>query len=261
MTVDTALPVVSICGELLLIVTLIGAKRVRRAPCYFTYICWTLLSDVALLFASSTKPDIYLAAYNVEAVLDTLFQFAVLAEVLVLVLTPLRTALPRVTPWLLFALVVILAAVLWPLAGWAVPRGLSNEAQFTFHLLQLTAILRIVSFLFIAGFSQVLSIGWHDQELQIVTGFGFYAIVSLIVAVLRMHLATGQQFHWLDQVVAFSYLGTLSYWVLSFVQKEKKRNKISPQMETFLLTIGGSLHAERVAVENLHKEGRLGRKR
>ncbi len=97
--------------------------------------------------------------------------------------------------------------------------------------------------------SQILSIGWHDRELQIASGFGFYSILSLVVSVLHTHQAVGPRYHWLDLVTSFGYLGTLTYWVVCFSIKEPEIRKISPQMQRFLVSIGGTVHADRLALE------------
>ena len=90
-----------------------------------------------------------------------------------------------------------------------------------------------------ACFSQLLSIGWRDRELQVATGLGLYSIVSLTVTMLHSHQFSGEKFHYLDYGVSLSYLGTLAYWVVSFAAKEYQRQEFSPQMRDFLLLMGG----------------------
>jgi len=58
----------------------------------------------------------------------------------------------------------------------------------------------------------------------------------------------GPAYHLLDQLLAFGYLGSLSYWVLSFTTKEAERKKISPQMERILLLVGGTARSGRAQV-------------
>jgi hypothetical protein len=82
----------------------------------------------------------------------------------------------------------------------------------------------------------------------VASGLGFYSIVSLAVSVLHTHQIVGPQYHWVDQAVAAGYLGTLSFWVLSFATKEAERQDFSPQMQNFLLLVGGTARASRLAV-------------
>ncbi len=121
-------------------------------------------------------------------------------------------------------------------------------------LQQTISLLRVTFFLVLVAFSQFLSIGWRDRELQIASGLGFYSILSLVVSVLHTHQAVGPQYHWLDLVTSFGYLGTLAYWVVCFMQKEPETRKISPQMVRFLVSIGGTVQAEQLALETVLKK-------
>ena len=129
--------------------------------------------------------------------------------------------------------------------------SLSAHGRLLVLLQQTVSLLRVVVFLVFVGFSQFLSISWRDRELQIATGLGFYSILSLVVSVLHTHQAVGPQYHWLDLVTSIGYLCTLSYWVVSFLQKEPEPRKISPQMVRFLVSIGGTVQADRLALESV----------
>jgi hypothetical protein len=100
----------------------------------------------------------------------------------------------------------------------------------------------------------VLSIGWRDRELQIATGLGFYSIVSLLVTLIHSHQTWSPQYHWLDLASSIGYLGSLTYWVLSFATKEQKRKEFSPQMQQLLLLMGGGARADRMSLGDLPSE-------
>jgi hypothetical protein len=40
----------------------------------------------------------------------------------------------------------------------------------------------------------------------------------------------------------------LLYWLVSFAQKEAERREFTPQMQNFLLAMGGAAHSTRVAL-------------
>jgi hypothetical protein len=128
------------------------------------------------------------------------------------------------------------------------------------RLEQTNAILRVLFFLVLAGFGQLLSIGWRDRELQIATGLGFYSIVDLAVAMLHTHLTVWSQYAHLNQVVVASYICSLMYWVYSFAQKEAKRQEFTPQMQNLLLAVAGAARstraglAESVTVKNRERD-------
>ena len=110
------------------------------------------------------------------------------------------------------------------------------------------AILRAVFFLALAAFSQVLSIGWRDRELQIATGLGFYSIVSLAVTIAHTYQPVGASYHWLDILVGVSYLGALFYWVYSFATRPAERREFTPQMQSMLLAVAGAARSTRIAL-------------
>jgi hypothetical protein len=164
------------------------------------------------------------------------------------VLRPIRSSLPKGS-WIGIAVLIALAGlVLWPVAGLTTPRHLSAAGANFFRLQQTFAILRVVIFLGMAGFSQLFAIGWRNRELQVATGLGVFSMVSLTVTILHTHQNVGSPYHWLDQLVAASYLSALVYWVLSFATKEAERRNFSPQMESFLLIVGGAAKAGRIAL-------------
>jgi hypothetical protein len=254
-TLDNALLITGIVAEFAVLALLLSRKAWRILPLFCTYIAWTILTDIANSVILSRFPATFNTAYFIEMGPDSLLQFAVLIELAWSVLRPSRAVLPRGTLWVLALLVAIAGLVIWPFAGMTVPANLTAHAQLFVHFQQTIAILRVVCFLVMAGFSQVLSIGWKDRELQVATGLGFYSIISLLVAVLHSHQVwQDPSYTWLDRAVSVSYIGTLSYWVLSFATKEQKRKEFSPQMQQFLVLMGGGARAGRIALDDLPSE-------
>src|SRR5271168_684318 len=242
-------------GEAIVFALLMRRGVWRILPVFCVYVGWTLTSDPAAYFAfRSFSAHGYRNFYLIESTIDSLVQFAVLVELMWSVLRPIRASLPRSTPVVLGVLILLVGLVIWPLAGMTVPPKFTDEAALLFHVQETFAILRVVCFLLMASFSQLLSIGWRDRELQIATGLGFYSIVSLIVALLHSHQGTGPEYHWPDQALSVSYIGSLSYWVLSFATKEQERKEFSPQMQQLLLLMSGGARAGRVALGDLSSE-------
>lgn len=255
MATETAVLFGGIISEAIVFVLLMRRKVWRILPIFCAYVAWTLVSDptsyfVVTRFSAATYRNYYL----VEVTIDSLLQFAVLVELTWSVLRPVRASLPRATPIILVVLVALAGLVIWPLAGMAVPPKFTSEAALLFHVQETFAILRVVCFLIMASFSQLLSIGWRDRELQVATGLGFYSIVTLLVAVMHSHQTAGELYTSLDVVGTVSYLGTLFYWIFSFATKEQERKEFSPQMQQFLLLMGGGARAGRIALSDLPSE-------
>jgi hypothetical protein len=142
----------------------------------------------------------------------------------------------------------VAGAVIWPIAAWTTPTNLSFAGRTLVQVQQTFAVLRVVVFMALAGFSQMLSIGWRNRELQIATGLGFYSMISLGVSLIHTHQAPGLRYGELDSLVMASYLCSLLYWVYSFAQREEERQEFTPQMRSFLLAVAGAARGNRVAL-------------
>jgi hypothetical protein len=249
--IDNEILIAAIAAEIAVLVFLLSRKAWNTLPIFCAYIAWCILDDLINFVVVYRFPGAFQKTYLIEMGPDALLQLAVLIELAWSVLRPNRSILPRGTIYVLIALVGIAGIMVWPLAGLTVPANISHRAELYVHFQQTVAILRVVCFLVMAGFSQVLSIGWKDRELQVATGLGFFSIVSLIVAVLHSRQDTGLAYHWLDRVTSASYIGTLVYWVLSFSTKEQERKEFSPQMQQLLLLMSGGARAGRIALSDL----------
>jgi hypothetical protein len=223
----------------------------RTLPLFCVYIAWSLAVDITFMIILWELPSHYARFYLVESIVDAILQFAVLVELVWSVLRPVRASLPRGAMILLIVLVGVAGLAIWPLAGLARPQNLTYLSGGLFQSQETFAILRVAFFLLIASFSQLLSIGWRDRELQVATGLGVYSIVSLMVTMIHSHQTLGDQYHWADQALSISYVGTLSYWVFSFAAKEQERKEFSPQMQQFLVLMGGGARESRIALGEL----------
>jgi len=253
----TILASVSIVGEVAVLGLLLRRKAWSNLPIFVAYIAWTLLSDLISFYLQHIRVvpgDVYFRFYVVETAIDSVFLFTVLVELGWSVLRPVRASLPRSSLYILAFLIAVAGMIVWPLVSKVVPATLGPDSVILFHLTETSAILRVGCFLVLASFSQLLSIGWRDRELQIATGFGFYSIISLIVAVLHSHAMSVEQYYRLDMVGVVGYYGTLAYWVLSFSTKEQERKDFTPQMRQLLLSMSGGGRASRIAHTDLPSE-------
>jgi hypothetical protein len=250
LTPDNAIWGSCFLAEAILIVLLVRNRVFRTFPAFFLFVCWSFLSDVLFFNLQSIPAATYFKLYEAQMVIDSAMLFAVMVELAWSILQPIRASLPR-HAWIGIALfVALVGALLWPIAGLALPLAkLAPAGLIYFRLQQTFAIMRIVVFLAMAGFSQMLSIGWRNRELQVASGLGFYSIVSLAVSVLHTHqLPNSQAYHWTDQAITASYLIALAYWDYSFATKEAERRAFTPQMQTFLLAVAGSARTARVTL-------------
>lgn len=238
-----------VIAEFALILVSARGRVYRTFPFFFLYICWCLFSDALMYYVRVELPASFFHIYMIQLFVDSAMIFALLVEVAWSVLRPIRGALPKYS-WIGIALLVAIGgAILWPVAGLAEPPYLSPEGKNLFLLQQTPAILRAVFFLALAAFSQLLSIGMRDRELQIASGLGFYSIVSLAVTVLHTHQSSGTaQYHWLDLAAGTSYLAAMVYWVFVFARQTVERREFTPQMQSMLLAVAGVARSTRVGL-------------
>jgi hypothetical protein len=238
-----------ILADATLLALLLKGRVYWDFPVFFLYIAESLASAVAMyvLFTRASSST-YFHVYLWDLAISSLLQFALLVELSWSVLKPLRSALPKGT-WIVLACVIALAgALLWPVAGLAHPAQMNATFNFFYRMQQSIAILRIGFFLILAAFSQILSIGWRNRELQIATGLGFYSLISLIVNMIHAYQNLGVHYQILDRLQTASYFGVLLFWVLSFAIKVPERKNFTPQMANFLLYLSGSAKSDRLLV-------------
>lgn len=252
MSIDSILTIALIVGELTVLALLAYRRIWRTLPVFSLYMVWSLATDLLGLYFQVSHATIQtsFAFFAPQSIIDAVLLFAVLVELSWSVLRPVRASLPKKTIVFLAILIAVAGLIVWPFAGINIEH-LTAQAKLFMHLNQTMVLLRIVCFLIMAGFSQLLSIGWRDRELQIATGFGVYSIVSMVVSMLDAHQSDVLKIHTYHLAITISYLGTLAYWVLSFAAKEYERKEFSPQMQQLLVYMGGAARAGSIALSEI----------
>ena len=258
MNLDTILQLVGLLGDLGVLIFALRGRLFRITPVFCGYIAWCLLNDILffLIFSRyfSNAFDLYRRIYSIEMLLDSAFQFAVLVELGWAVLRPLRSSLPRYSILLLGLLFTVAGAIIWPVSAHMMPANVNPSGIGFVHAQQTIAVLRVVIFLTLAGFSQLLSISWRNRELQIATGLGFFSMCSLAISIIHSHQTVNKAaeynryYHALDQIGVASYICSLVYWIVSFSQQEQERQEFTPEMRGFLLAVTGASRGARMAL-------------
>ncbi len=224
-------------------------RRIWRSfPVFFSYSVWILIAGAAGFALFHWHPQAYIKAYLVDMLGDSILLFGVLVEIGWSILRPLRPSLSRRTPFIIGGVILALGAAIWPFAGVTALHGTPANIVALMHLEQTFYVLRVLVFLALAAFSQFLSIGWRDRELQIVTGLGITSLVSLVVAMLHSYLSMRGQYHHLSELAVAGFLCSIFYWIFSFCQKEQERREFTPQMQNLLLAMAGVARTTRVAL-------------
>ena len=261
MTLDFNLELVSAIVQAIVIGLLIVRRIYKTLPLFSSYLIWLLLLQGASALLSKyaeNNTSAYERQFFIASVIDTVFLLCVLAELSMSVLKPIRSSLPRWTGLIVVGLLVLAFGVIWK---FAIPPGFSKltpTSQHAVHIDIASSVLRIVFFLVLAGFSQLLALGWRDRELQIASGLGFYSLVSLSIVVLHINQGAGTEdairmYHILDEVVTAAYSVSMVYWIVSFLQKVPERREFTPQMQSFLLALAGNARTARIAMSDSSK--------
>ena len=248
MSLDSALWFTGILAQAAVLGLLVYRRTWRHFPVFVVFCGWDLLCDGGNYVVLQSFRSNYAAIYLIETIISSVLEFGVLIELTWSVLRPIRASLPR-SSWIVVGILILAAgAFIWPFTGVQGTAHLAPHVQGIMRMQQTTSVLRILFFLLLAGCSQLLSIGWRDREMQVVTGLGFYSLVSLAVTIMRMNQTTVFQGSHLNQFLVASYVCSLLYWVFSFAQEEAERREFTPQMQNFLLAVAGSARATRLAM-------------
>ena len=255
-TLDLVLFFGGILAEAVAVGLLLFRRSHRNLPVFSFFLIWSIVSDSVMLLVGrhyAVQDPQYTQIYMVEISLDFCVQFAVLVELAWSVLRPIRNALPRQSILVISILLLGVGAVAWPIAGKLTLAGPTHQWHILMQLQTTFSILRVLFVFILAGFSQLLAIGWRDRELQIATGLGFYSLMTLGASILHTHHLSVSLYHDVDQIVTVSYFCSLLYWVLSFAQQEAPRQEFAPGMQSFLLAVSGAARSDRMTLEQARK--------
>jgi hypothetical protein len=247
-SIENLLALFGIAAEAAFLAMLIWRRAYRTLPVFFSYIAWGFAGDSAVLLLRALAPGRNIDVWVVETYIDSLFQYAVLIELAWSTLRPVRGSLPKGFLTGVSLVIAVAAAAAWPLCTMKDAAGHSSAWMLALHAQRSFAVMRIVFFLVISCCSQFLRIGWHDRELQVATGLGFYSLVSLGATMIHVHQAFGLHYFYVDVAVAASYLLSLFYWIFSFAQQDAPRRAMTPEMESLLLRLAATMRRQREAL-------------
>jgi uncharacterized membrane protein len=249
-SIDGVLWGISLAGQLLLLAVLLKQRLYRTFPLFCVYIAYTCVSDLGLfILYSHTSQVVAYRTYSMSGGVDILLQIGTLVEIGRNVLNPVKRSLPRASLYIFGAMLVAVAVITVLFARHSPPSEADRWAQYFLHVSYAVAILRLLIFSAIAGFSQMLGIGWKNHVLQIATGLLGYSIVVLFVELLHRFTGLRNQslFHLHDQFRIISWCMVLGYWSYSLSRVEAARKEFSPKMAEFLISMNEVARSNRTA--------------
>jgi len=247
---ENFLQLTGIVAEAVIVGLLLYRRVARKLPLFLVYCICAVVTDATSIVLRLYFPAWYSIKYFLaEATFDFVLQLCVLVELAWAVLRPLQRFLSSRVLVLIAALVALTCLTIWPFAGLTQISAPSPVWRIVMQMEQTASIVRVLFFLVLAASSQVLSLGWRDRELQVATGFGFYSLVSISVAVANTHQSSAEQFRNLEVFVMAGFVLSLFYWVFCFAQKETARREFTPKMQSSLLALAESAGVTRKRFE------------
>ncbi len=247
---DALLLALSLVGQLLLFMVTVRSRLYRPFPIFCLYILYASVSDIAFVtFLRHVSAQTYASAYFADNVTEFLLQIGILLEVGRSVLNPVRRSLPRIALVLFLGMLLASVVLALVLSRNSQPSELDRWSHYFVHLSFAVAILRVAIFAGIAGFSQLLGIGWKNHVLQIATGFLAYSITILLVELLHRFTGFGDQalFHLQEQFRIIVWCMILGYWSYALSRVEAARKEFSPKMAEFLISMSEVARNNRTA--------------
>jgi hypothetical protein len=226
----------------------------RLYPIFLIYLFLNLAED-PIGWSLSTDGIPYQHYYFIVTILDYVLQLLILFEISRNVLRPSRRSISLPIVPIATVGVLLCAIIAASFSHQVQSSGIGEQLvrvslQITFGL----AILKILLFAALAGFAQVLGIGWKNHALQLATGLAFYAGVSLLIQISSSHVPTGDRqiyiahLSGLMQIQSAAYNLTLVFWIWAFSRNEAPRKDFTPQMQEVLVTIAESAKRTRLSV-------------
>ena len=225
----------------------------RLYPIFLLYLLLNLAED-PITWLLNPSGAAYRHYYYVVTILDYVLQLLILFEVGRNVLRPSRRSIPvpivRVATVAFLLCAIVAASFSRTSQAMGAEQLVRVSLQITFGL----AILKILLFAVLAGFAQVLGIGWKNHVLQLATGLAFYAGVSLLVQISSSQVPAGDKQAYiahlsrLMQIQSAAYNLTLVFWIWAFSRNEAPRKDFTPQMQEVLVTIAESAKRTRLSV-------------
>jgi hypothetical protein len=238
---DNVLWATSLLANVALFLVLMVRGGRRQFPVFTSLFAFEALNTVALyLIYRLGSHHAYSQAYWTFAFIDFGFQLALIYEISRTVLRPtgtwVRDARRDFLLWSGIAIVVALAA-----AGMITPPEGSIMSKLEVRGTLFTSLMTCELFLAMIMAANRLGLQWQSHIMAIGQGLTVWALVALIGDLAHIIYGWNRDFIILDHIRMFSYLGAVTYWIVTFLRPERARNPISSEMERYLVAVHKSV--------------------
>ena len=236
-------------GHLVLFGVLFFTKRFRSFPLFSALIVFNAIQTIALyVVAQKQSSHAYFMTYWGLAGGDYVLTVGVIFEIARNVLGPtgawIRDARRIFFFWLVSGL--FLAAFL---TVTIVPPGLTGLGLWAERSSVFTSFLICEMYFAMLTAANSLGLQWRNHVMALGQGLTFWAAAALIADV--AHLATGwhKEMRGFDNARDCAYLVALVFWIVRFLQPERQRGPLSPEMQQYLSALHDSVRHDLNALE------------
>jgi hypothetical protein len=231
--------VAGFAGHVALLAVLLIRQRWREFPVFTGYAVFqTVWSPIlyAIYAHMHSRVGLYAHAYWSGALLDFVFQLAIVFEVARVVMKPTGTWLRDARQQFLLggAFGVILAAAL---AWFVTPPGAHGWGRLEMKGDLFAAFLVCELFLVIGSTAQKLGLGWRNHVLSIGLGFTVWLVSAVLTETLHGYFGTFRYYYVLYYAQQFVYLGALGYWIVQLWLPEPERRPISAELRDYIVAL------------------------
>ncbi len=250
LTLTNVLWAAGFLGHATLLAVLFFKGRSHRFPVYSALIAFHIFVTILLFLVTRYgNRHVYYMAYWSAALLDYIFQIALIFEIARIILRPTGTWISDARrSFLLWSGLALLIAAL---AGFGLhsPNAM-GLALWEERITVFTSLLTCELFAAIILTANRLGLQWRSHVIALGQGLTLWALLNLGSDVLHVLAGWQRDFALYDGIREFAYLGALLFWIVSFWLPETERAPLSTEMEAYLLALHRRVQYD---LENVHR--------
>jgi len=239
--VDKALWLVSLAGQLTLLIVLVSKKRLFVFPWFTAFIAFGVVQSAIDFIAYRTAGrSTYFWTYTSLTIVDVMLQLAVVLEMARIVLRSTGTWIHDART--LFVGLGIVGALLAIALSFAVsPEAPSSLYAWTIRIDLFTSLLIAELVVAMSFAAQRLGLQWRNWVMGEGQGLMLWISISLGVDTAHSYFGWTRDYIVLDRLSIFAFIGALGYWSVVFWRIEPERRPLSPEMVQYLVSIHKNL--------------------
>ena len=234
---DNVLWAAGFVGHVALFSVLMYRGRWKEIPAFTSYMAFqALLTPVLFAIYRHGSTLWYARVYWSSALLDFLFQIAIVLEIARIVLRPTGTWVRDAKTQ--FFLGGIAAAVLAAVLAWFVsPPAPTILEKWEVRGNLFTSLVICELFVLMGTTANRLGLAWRSHVMALGQGLTAWALIAVLIDGLHSYLGAERDFTTLEHLRMVVYVVALGYWMIQLWRDEPTRQPISEQLREYILAL------------------------